>query len=278
MPPRSALTSFISFIASTIADRLALVDDVALLDERRRARLRGAVERADERRDDRVPESSGAAAAPSVRTSDGIGAAGAAGAPAAGAATGAGAPRSISILYSPASTLNCCTVVPSSRLTRSRASSQTERISSLSGPPAFVCSSVLSSGSEQDGLTAGHAERAEALVAALEQLLRRDAEQLAQVRDDRPPSGSRPPRPGSVCAPPAGSGTTPSMIAEAEQVRRGQAQRLGRAGRLGGVLEEDRRAALRADHRVVRVLQHQHAVADGQGERAAAAALAGDDR
>src|SRR5262249_31062812 len=35
-------------------DRLALVDDVALLDEHLRSRLRRAIERPDERRDDRV--------------------------------------------------------------------------------------------------------------------------------------------------------------------------------------------------------------------------------
>ena len=43
------------------------------------------------------------------------------------------------------------------------------------------------------------------------------------------------------------------------------------------VLPEDRRAALGRDHRVDGVLQHEHAVGDADGERAAGAALADDD-
>ena len=64
---------------------------------------------------------------------------------------------------------------------------------------------------------------------------------------------------------------------QAEQVGCGDAQRGRGARRLRCVLEENRRAAFRADHGVVRVLHHQHPVADGERERAAAAALAGDD-
>src|SRR5437763_1235824 len=49
------------------------------------------------------------------------------------AAAATGAPRSISILYSPAATANRCTVLPSKRRTRSRASAHTDSIISRSG-------------------------------------------------------------------------------------------------------------------------------------------------
>ena len=65
------------------------------------------------------------------------------------------------------------------------------------------------------------------------------------------------------------------------QAVRGDAQRLGRVGRPLGRLPQDRRAALGRDHRVDRVLQHQHLVGHADGQRAARAALAddgGDDR
>src|SRR2546426_8243398 len=60
----------------------------------------------------------------------------------------------------------------------------------------------------------------------------------------------------------------------------GDSQHVGRLGRLVGAAPQDRRAALRRDHRIRRVLQHQHRVAHRDGERAARAALAdhaGDD-
>ena len=68
--------------------------------------------------------------------------------------------------------------------------------------------------------------------------------------------------------------TTPSRSSERASTRRASAAR----GAGGGVLPEDRRAALRGDHGVHGVLAHQHHVGDGQRERSAAAALAGDDR
>ena len=61
----------------------------------------------------------------------------------------------------------------------------------------------------------------------------------------------------------------------------GHLERGGGLRRLGVVAPEDRRAALRGDHRVVGVLEDEHAVGHADAERAAAAALAqdhGDDR
>src|SRR5204862_390401 len=68
---------------------------------------------------------------------------------------------------------------------------------------------------------------------------------------------------------------------QAQQLRRRRAHRLRRLRRFAGVAPENRGAALGGDHRVDGVLQHQHAVAHADGERAAAAALSrhdGDDR
>ena len=59
----------------------------------------------------------------------------------------------------------------------------------------------------------------------------------------------------------------------AEQVRRGDLERLGGLDLAPGVAPQDGRAALGRDDAVDRVLLHQHAVADGDAERAAAAAL-----
>ena len=66
--------------------------------------------------------------------------------------------------------------------------------------------------------------------------------------------------------------------AEGEQILGGQAQRLGRLLHLLGVLPQDRGAALGRDHRVDRMLEHGDAVGGGEGDRAARAALADDDR
>src|SRR6266511_1236179 len=73
------------------------------------------------------------------------------------------------------------------------------------------------------------------------------------------------------------------LVDEAEllQARRGDAEDLGRFGRLLGGLPQDRRTAFGRDHRICRVLQHQRDVADRDRERAAGAALADhrdDDR
>ena len=61
------------------------------------------------------------------------------------------------------------------------------------------------------------------------------------------------------------------------QAMRGQAQRVGSVGSAFGRFPQDRGAAFRRDHRVRRVLQHQHGVAHGNGQRAAGTAFA-DDR
>src|SRR5581483_892675 len=53
------------------------------------------------------------------------------------------------------------------------------------------------------------------------------------------------------------------------QPARGDAERLGRLGRLVGALPQDGRAAFGRDHRVGRVLQHLHQVSDRDRERAA---------
>ncbi len=85
----------------------------------------------------------------------------------------------------------------------------------------------------------------------------------------------------SRCAPPTGSVMTLSTRPELLQARRRDAERLGRFGGEIRRLPQDRRATLRRDHRVRRVLQHQHHVADRDRERAAGAAFADhrdDDR
>src|SRR5258708_7898011 len=64
--------------------------------------------------------------------------------------------------------------------------------------------------------------------------------------------------------------------AEGLQPAGGDAQRLGRLGRLVRALPQDRRAALRRNHRIGRVLQHHHEIADRDRERPARAALADD--
>src|SRR5579885_3045875 len=69
------------------------------------------------------------------------------------------------------------------------------------------------------------------------------------------------------------------LIDEAEpgQSIGGHVERLGRSFLLVLALPENRGAALRRDHGIRAVLQHQEAVADPDGERAAGAALARDD-
>ena len=62
----------------------------------------------------------------------------------------------------------------------------------------------------------------------------------------------------------------------AHQILRRQAQRLGGVGGLVGAAPQDRGAALGRDHRIGRVLQHQHGIAGGEGDGAARAALADD--
>ena len=66
--------------------------------------------------------------------------------------------------------------------------------------------------------------------------------------------------------------------AEAVKVGRGDPHRLGGLLRFASILPEDGGAGLGRSHGVDRVLQHQDAVGDADGERAAAAALADHDR
>jgi len=63
---------------------------------------------------------------------------------------------------------------------------------------------------------------------------------------------------------------------EARQVRRGQLERVGGVLLPGRVPPENRRAPLRRDHGVDRVLEHERAVPDPQSERSAGAPLPGD--
>ncbi len=81
----------------------------------------------------------------------------------------------------------------------------------------------------------------------------------------------------STCAPPSGSGTMPSITPQLEAVRGVRLERRRGLLRLRRVAPEDRGAALGRDHRVDRVLLHQHAVGDGDRDRAARAALADHD-
>jgi hypothetical protein len=64
---------------------------------------------------------------------------------------------------------------------------------------------------------------------------------------------------------------------ELEQVRSGQPHRLRGALRFRGTAPQDGGATFRRDHRVDRVLQREHYVADAERERAARATLAKDD-
>jgi len=79
---------------------------------------------------------------------------------------------------------------------------------------------------------------------------------------------------GSRCAPPPGSGTTSSTTPNDCASVRQHAQRLRGLGSARAVTPEDRRAALRRDHRVRRVLHHEDAVGDAERERPAGSALA----
>ena len=81
-----------------------------------------------------------------------------------------------------------------------------------------------------------------------------------------------------VCAPPIGSRHDLVDDASRQQIGRRQLQRVGRLDLPLRVAPQNRRAAFRRDDAVDRVLLHQDAIADRDAERAAAAALAGDDR
>ncbi len=82
----------------------------------------------------------------------------------------------------------------------------------------------------------------------------------------------------SRCAPPNGSATIRSTSFKPQQILGGQLQRLGGDRRLRLIAPQDRCAALRRDHRIDRVLQHQDPVAGRQRDRAAGSALTDDRR
>ena len=81
-------------------------------------------------------------------------------------------------------------------------------------------------------------------------------------------------RRGSVCAPPTGSATISSMMPSASRSGAVIFSASAASTLLAGVAPQDRGAALGRDHAVDRELVHQDAIADGDAERAAAAALA----
>ena len=76
-------------------------------------------------------------------------------------------------------------------------------------------------------------------------------------------------------------GNDPVDDAERLQVPGRDLHRFGRVGRLVGGAPQDRRAAFRRNHRIDRMLEHQHAVGGGDRDRAAGPAFAdhgGDHR
>ena len=88
--------------------------------------------------------------------------------------------------------------------------------------------------------------------------------ELGERARDAPLPSSRAASSRSVCAPPSRLRHDPVDHAELEAVRRVGLERRGRLLRLPGVAPEDRGAALGRDHRVDRVLLHQHAVGDAR--------------
>ena len=78
----------------------------------------------------------------------------------------------------------------------------------------------------------------------------------------------------SACAPPSGSGTIASITPSSRQCAASGLNAAAAFFACAGVAPEDRRAALGRDHRVDRVLLHQHAVGERDRDRAAGAALA----
>src|SRR5947209_18027938 len=94
-------------------------------------------------------------------------------------------PRSISMRVSPASTAKRCTELPSRRLIRSRASSQTALISSWLAGLRFTGSVIRLLQSREEGLDARRPEHTETVVALRDELLRRNVDELAQRGHDR---------------------------------------------------------------------------------------------
>src|SRR2546430_149997 len=100
--------------------------------------------------------------------------------------------------------------------------------------------------------------------------------EVGQVVAERGAQGFRRPVPVAVSAPER-LGDDRVDDAEAQEVGRRDPHRLRRLRRLRGVAPEDRRAPLRRDHRVDRVLEHEDAVAHPDRERAAASPLTRDN-
>lgn len=101
------------------------------------------------------------------------------------------------------------------------------------------------------------AERAEAVVARADQLIRFDGAERAQLARKEYLEG------GEHDAVAAGFEQDAVDDAESVQVGGGHLQTLGRVGDLGGVLPEDRSAALGRDDRVDRVFGHPDLVGHG---------------
>ena len=142
----------------------------------------------------------------------------------------AATPRSISILRVAGlhreAAARC---VPSSRLTRSRASPRRTRMQSLVRG-LVSAHGILLLEFRQDRLRPGCAEHAEPLVALRSELVAGSAGTArARQLDDRRLEVAAAAAGGSVCAPPSGSGTTASMTPSRSRSGAGHAQRRGRA-------------------------------------------------
>ena len=81
----------------------------------------------------------------------------------------------------------------------------------------------------------------------------------------------------SSWAPPGGSGTMPSTRPSSSKSGAVSRRAAAACSALPGIAVDDRGAAFRGDHAVDRVFEHEDHVADAQGERSAAAALADAD-
>ena len=97
-----------------------------------------------------------------------------------------------------------------------------------------------------------------------------------RARPSTSPRAARPPRRGPCARRREARGRCASMTPSSRQWAGIRLERRGGLLRLAGVAPEDRRAALGRDDGVDRVLLHEHAVGNGDRDRAARAALADD--
>ena len=80
----------------------------------------------------------------------------------------------------------------------------------------------------------------------------------------------------STWAPPSGSGIIPSISLSIKEIGRGDFQRVRGYFGFRGIPPHDRSASLRRNHRINGIFEHQHAVANGDCQRAARSPLARD--